>query len=380
MRFTPHFFCIIALGALLSSCSRYRPDVTADLADGASLHFDSALLLSDENYAAQMSERVLPFLEQRRQEGALQTRSGRSVHYETFTAPESRGCIVIFHGFCEFTSKFDELTYYFVKSGYSVCRFDHCGHGLSDRFTGTDTEAELAKVYVDDFATYVQGAKDVVDNIARPLSGGAPLYLFAHSMGGCIGALYIEDYPDDFAAAVLTTPMLTINAGALPQWLATFVADTAVALGKGTDMLLGEKILPETFEWEDTLKGHPKARRSASRPRLEYQFALRRAQPLYRTNAPTFGWTAAAFAASRQARSKESAARVRCPVLLFQAQNDVWVKPAGQEQFCRAVRDSGGSIQMVYCPGIEHEIYNSRTEFLAAYYSSIIGFFEKSAQ
>lgn len=32
--------------------------------------------------------------------------------------------------------------------------------------------------------------------------------LFAHSMGGCVGALYLEKYPETFKKAVLSSPMM----------------------------------------------------------------------------------------------------------------------------------------------------------------------------
>ena len=46
----------------------------------------------------------------------------------------------------------------------------------------------------------------------------APLFLFGHSMGGCVSALFLEKYPDTFKAAVLTSPMLKMLFGTMPDF------------------------------------------------------------------------------------------------------------------------------------------------------------------
>ena len=57
------------------------------------------------------------------------------------------------------------------------------------------------------------------------------LFLLAHSMGGAISARYLERWPDDIQAAVLSSPMLGINLGGLPKWLAKGLAATIGTVG-----------------------------------------------------------------------------------------------------------------------------------------------------
>ncbi len=59
----------------------------------------------------------------------------------------------------------------------------------------------------------------------------AKLFLLAHSMGGAISARYLERWPDDIKAAVLSSPMLGINLGGLPKWLAKGLASTIGTVG-----------------------------------------------------------------------------------------------------------------------------------------------------
>ena len=61
-----------------------------------------------------------------------------------------RGAIVISHGFTEFAEKYDELVWYFLLAGYSVCVLEHRGHGKSAR----DVD-NRCMVWIDDWQRYV---------------------------------------------------------------------------------------------------------------------------------------------------------------------------------------------------------------------------------
>ena len=145
-------------------------------------------------FARDMDERVVPFVNRLRKAHTLKTENGKDIYCETLV-PETkkvRGLIVLFHGFCEFCSKFDEFTYYILQQGYALCRFDEFGHGFSGREIG-----DSSKVHIERFQTYVDCAYEVVTKIAEPLAaelgktqddgkkrdGGKalPLLLFSHS-------------------------------------------------------------------------------------------------------------------------------------------------------------------------------------------------------
>ena len=50
-----------------------------------------------------------------------------------------------------------------------------------------------------------------VRDIVRNENPGKKMVLYAHSMGGAIGALVLEQYPELFDCAVLTSPMLKMK-------------------------------------------------------------------------------------------------------------------------------------------------------------------------
>lgn len=45
---------------------------------------------------------------------------------------EPKGVVVIVHGLCEHLGRYEYLAGKLNEAGYSVCRFDHRGHGKSD--------------------------------------------------------------------------------------------------------------------------------------------------------------------------------------------------------------------------------------------------------
>ena len=77
--------------------------------------------------------------------------------------------------------------------------------------------ADKEKGYVDQFDDYVADLKQFHDEVIAQDKPAA--VLLAHSMGA-ISARYLERWPNDIQAAVLSLPMMGINLGGLPKWLA----------------------------------------------------------------------------------------------------------------------------------------------------------------
>ena len=137
------------------------------------------------------------------------------LYYELYPQETQKGTIVISYGFTESCLKYHELIYYFYLQGYQVAIMDHRGHGKSMREVEDHTI-----VHIGLFSRYVKDLHRFVKTVVKPMAKDLPLYLYAHSMGGCIGAFYLEQYPEDFAKAVLNAPMLGVNLGGVPSWAA----------------------------------------------------------------------------------------------------------------------------------------------------------------
>lgn len=56
-------------------------------------------------------------------------------------------------------------------------------------------------------------------------------------MGGAIGVRYLEEFPLTFDAAILSAPMLGMNTGKYPKWLAKVTADFSARSERERNML-----------------------------------------------------------------------------------------------------------------------------------------------
>lgn len=109
---------------------------------------------------------------------------------------KTKKALVFVHGFCEFFGKYHELFYDFYHAGYAVFFYEQRGFGKSLREV-SDKDA----VYVGNFAEYVEDLKLFTDEVSKMMGKKLDLMLFAHSMGGCVGALYLEKYPETFKSS-----------------------------------------------------------------------------------------------------------------------------------------------------------------------------------
>lgn len=281
------------------------------------------------------------------------------LYYELYPQQTDKGTIVISYGFTESCLKYHELIYYFWQQGYQVAVMDHRGHGKSLR----EVE-DVTIVHIDLFSRYVKDLHRFVQTVVRPAAQGKPLYLYAHSMGGCIGAFYLEQYPEDFERAVLNAPMLGLNLGACPSWAARILCDLKVMKGSGRERLFTQS----EFNPEEPFSESS----ASSEARHDYYQEKRRNDPTYQTCSASYYWGKEAINAGEFVVSSAQAKKVQIPVLLFQAQLDTLVKPAAQERFIRRI--ARGRLMLV--ENVRHEIYRAPNEVLEPYLEEVFEFYE----
>lgn len=312
----------------------------------------------EDDFASAMEQKVAPWRRDFLREGDFSSDDGMSLHYLYARHPKERAAVVISHGFCEFSGKYHEVMYYFYQAGYSVFFIEHRGHGFSGRAV-----AEPDKVYVDSYDEYVEDLKRFVDGIVIKNSGSGRLFLFAHSMGGAIGALFLEEYPDVFTKAVLSSPMLEMNYGGVPDWAVKFLTVWSRLAG------WGERYAPGQHGFDNVYKFDTSS--CQSRPRYDYAFRQRQETPEFTTYGGTYAWSRASVSALKKIR--RNAAAVQIPVLLLQAGEDTMVKPGGQEYFAK----TSGNTRLVAFPGARHELFNALPEQRYRFYREIFAFLEE---
>lgn len=319
--------------------------------------------LPEDILEQKMEEEAEPFLQRIRVSGMMKTTENKGLYYELYPQENAKGTIVVSYGFTESCLKYYELLYYFYREGYQAAIMDHRGHGRSMR----EVE-DMTVVHVELFSRYVKDLHHFVEKKVKPMADGKPLYLFAHSMGGCIGTFYLEQYPDDFKRAVLTAPMLGVKLGGCPAWAARVLCDMEVFRGKGTERLFTQSAFDPDESFEECS--------ASSEARHAWYMKKRREDENYQTSSGSYYWGKEAINAGEFVVSRKQAEKVKASVLLFQAEYDSLVKPEPQDRFISRIADGG----LVFVPGVRHEIYRAPNEVLQPYLEEIFRFYEGADQ
>lgn len=317
----------------------------------------------EEEYQNFMERDVQDWLAHTVKSGRFESTDGMEIQYYYALHSSAKATIVMVHGFCEFFGKYHEVAYNFYDQGYSFFFIENRGHGLSERKI---SQADL--VHVDSFSEYVEDLKNLMDRVVDQKDPDSRKMLFCHSMGGAIGALFLETYPQYFKSALLSSPMLKMSFGGIKPWQAR-ILETVSKI-----MHWQKKPLPNATPFDPD---HPDFEHSAStsKARYLYQFNLRRqGKSAYTMNGGTYGWGMAAMKATKKLR--QEAGRVKVPVLICQAGRDEWVDNSGQEEFAQRARHC--IIRRL--PQAKHEIFNSDKETLTSYYDLVFRFFNKQAK
>lgn len=322
--------------------------------------------LGEEEFAEKIQTQLKDFRESHYEEGEFPGCDFAPIHYYKVKHPTERAAVVISHGFCEFVNKFEEIIYYFYEQSYSVYFIEHRGHGNSARQT-----KETDMVHLTRFDDYIDDLMCFMESVVKRESPFVPKLLYCHSMGGAIGAGFLERHPNHFKAAVLSSPMLEINVGKFPRGLVRLIAWTKVFFKKGETYAAGNHGFDGINVYESS--------GALSKSRYDYTFQLRCENTQYRTYGGSYQWLLESLRAER--RIVKDAHLVRTPILLFQAGLDNKVNPKGQNRFMKnANRDYTTEfipVKMIRYPESKHEIYNANDEDRKEYFGDVLNFFEK---
>lgn len=317
--------------------------------------------ISQDNYREKMLNRVEPYLKKKLKNGYMVGKENLELYYEKFIINSAKANIVICHGFGEYTEKYYELIYYFIKEGYSVFVIEHRGHGRSQRL-GIDN----SQINIEKFNYYVEDFKKFIDEIVIPDSNDKNLLLFAHSMGGGIGTIFLEEYTSYFKAAVLSSPMHEIDTGKHPKVLANIISNVMKLCGRGTMYLPGQGpyIRKENFVSKAT----------SCKERYEYQYDKIAQNKAYHSGGSSALWYIESSKAIKNLIKKENASKVSIPVLLFQAEYDTYVIPSAQNKF----ESHAKNCELIQVKGSMHEAYSEKDEIVFAFVDKVLSFYESN--
>lgn len=311
-----------------------------------------------------------------------------NIHYAKIIQEDrekEKGAIVISTGRTETYLKYKEVAYDLWNNGYSIYIIDHRGQGKSDRELGIGDEKQ--KGHVEDFGLFVSDFKQLVDEVVKE-GGHRNLYLIAHSMGGAIASIYLQQEGDKtpFKAAVFTSPMHMITG--------VFQRSADIASCRGARRMaqdnpygyivgggpykyrLENSYQPKFFEDNEYTNDKERYRRLFEEYRKNQDVQL---------GDPTHGWLADACDAARDAR--ENASKITIPVRLYQAEKDTIVHRRGHATFCENLKpkyspercggSDGGPIRI---PGAKHELLIAQDGARNRVLKESLAFFEKYRQ
>lgn len=311
--------------------------------------------LQETDYKERMEQTVKPYLSRYRKSGTFTSFDGTQIFYCMYLQEGARGNIVISHGFSEFMEKYEEVIYYFLQAGYSVFIPEHRGHGRSGRRL-----RNMEKVYVKSFAEYVRDLRIFVKKVVMPHRN--EMILFAHSMGGAIGALYLERYPGDFQKAVLSAPMIQMKVGGVPYPAAMVIARICNSCGFGKAYAAGQRGFSKRRKFDRSS--------CLSQERYLYAHEKRIQNKRCRTSGACYGWVCAAATAAAYVQAQEHIQRIRIPVLVFAAGRDHMVNTDEICRFAGKLRHA----RLVWFLDAKHEIFNAKERARLQFYEETLSF------
>lgn len=269
-----------------------------------------------------------------------------------------RGSLLFQSGRADYIEKYLEACDHWHRLGWDIEGFDWRGQGGSRTFTGTlDPDDRLSfDPLIDDLAAYVAEWK------ART---PGPHVLVAHSMGGHVALRACAERGVVLDALVLVAPMLALNTGHIPRFVASAVVGGAKLARLGRRAIFRDNYAnPRRY-----------LRLTASLPRYEDSQYWKRAIPGIAMGPPTWNWIGAALAGDRRIAREGELENVRTPVLLLAAGLDKLVRDEAIASAARRLPDA----EMKLFPTGRHELLREADENRLPALAAIDDFLDRRA-
>jgi len=225
---------------------------------------------------------------------------------------------VLVHGFAEHSGRYEHVGRWLAERSYAVHAYDQIGHGRS---SGT-------RCHVGRFSDYLDDLRVVLERV-RAESGGRPVSLIGHSMGGLVVASYCRERSPDLASVVLSGAALGMPEGStwmrarLARAIRAFAPRLRVAPGLDLQGLCSDPAVVAAYLADPLVERHMTASLAA-----ELMGAVE--------------------------RIAGAGAELAMPLLVLHGGDDPICPPAGSERFAA---DAPRGRFLRY-PGLRHEIFN----------------------
>ena len=314
-------------------------------------HPERTDLIDESRYIETLNgirERLTPYLLTER----FASFDGTELGWEGYLAENAAGAVVILHGFTEFPGKYLEMAWYFLNHGYHVFLPTQRGHDSG------------GVIHVDRFDDYVHDLHCFIERFRR-YTKTLPIYLYAHSMGGGVGARHLQEYPGELAKAVLSAPLFCPKAADVPYPAALSGAALLLCRGqKKTSALFRSTFNPNARLGESS---------AGSEARFRWNMKCRIENPAYQTAGATNRWVYESLALRRRVLRRKNCRKICVPVLVFCAGRDSQVRADAERIFARRVAGA----RLVNYPEQKHELFSTENDVLYDYLERIFSFLDE---
>jgi lysophospholipase len=175
----------------------------------------------------------------------------------------------------------------------------------------------------------------------------------------------MEQHPDFFRAAVLSSPMIAPNIGGFPPFLASAVAACAGLLGKRKNNPFFMKPYSGPEDFESSCATDPK--------RFAWYDEIKASRTDFQNSVPSYGWSNESIHVTGKILAPGAPEKITCPILLFTADKDSSVMPDPQRQFISRISNG----KQVFVKNSRHEIFRSTNDVLFPWWHEVIGFYHQ---
>lgn len=312
-------------------------------------------ILDEREYATALPA-IRQTLEALRQTEVITSQDGCQLYCERYIQQKNTANLLIVHGFTEFSEKYTEQIHLFLETGFNVFIYDQRGHGFSGREV-----ADPRLVHLEQFGDYAKDLHAVVEQQVVPHGKGLPLFLFSHSMGGAVAALYLMDHPERVQKAILSSPMVRPLTMGVPRNI-VLKAIRYYARKNGWDSKF-----PFSPEFTDTPDFN--AAPDASYERFKANLDIRIRNPQYQSSSATNRWMFEALTVERTLMGKQSK-RLQTPILLISAGQDKIVCNKAQRKFAQRLPNC----RFEQLAEAKHTVFAGKPETLQRYYRLLFDF------
>ena len=304
-----------------------------------------ALAISESNYEIEYQEKILPVINAF-ESGHFEGQKNISIHYATYiTNPEAKRCLVILPGRSEALQKYAEVVYDLnngaLAGEFNYFLMDHRGQGSSERMLDNSE-----KGHVDSFNNYVLDLKKFMDRVVDRHHCSEKL-LLAHSLGAGIAVKFMQNYPQYFSRAALSSPMLKIQTAPYRYELARTIVLGNMALGRGKKFAVNQKPFNPTRDFE-------KNTFTTSPARYDMAMDVFDSFPLTRLGGVTNQWLNEVMHATISVRAYYQ--KIKIPLRVFHAGLEFYSEKEEMIRLC----DKAPDCKRVYLEAAKHEVLMDR--------------------